>query len=99
MEKKIHNGTKQKIKYSCCPILLPQAHHSHFLKFKTVLGSCSFQDGSVVKNPPTNARDVGLIPGSGRSPDRGHDNPLLYSYLKNSMDRGDWSTVYGVAKS
>ena len=44
----------------------------------------------VVKNPPANAediRDVGLIPGLGRSPGRGNDNPLQYSCLEN-MDRG-----------
>ena len=40
----------------------------------------------VVKNPPDNAgdiRDVGLIPGLGRSPGAGHDNPLQYSCLEN----------------
>ena len=47
----------------------------------------------VVKNPPGNAgdiRDVGLIPGSGRSPGKGHGNPLQHSYLENLMDRGAW---------
>ena len=46
---------------------------------------------SVVKNPPANAgnaRDSGLIPGSGRSPGEGNGNPLQYSCLENSMDRG-----------
>ena len=45
----------------------------------------------VVKNPPANAgdaRDVGLIPGSGRFPGGGHGNPLQYSCLENPMDRG-----------
>ena len=42
---------------------------------------------SVVKNPPTNAGDSGLIPGSGRSSGGGNDNPLQYSYLENHMDR------------
>ena len=45
----------------------------------------------VLKNLPANAgdiRDVGLIPGSGRSPGRGHGNPLQYSCLENPMDRG-----------
>ena len=44
-----------------------------------------------VKNPPANAGDVrgvGLIPGSGRSPGEGNGNPLQYSCLGNSMDRG-----------
>jgi len=44
--------------------------------------------------------DTGLIPGSGRSPEEGNDNPLQYSCLENSMDRGAWwATVHGVAKS
>ena len=57
----------------------------------------------VVKNPPTNAgdiRDIGLIPGLGRSPRGGHGNPLQYSCLENPMDRGAWrAMVHGVAKS
>ena len=57
---------------------------------------------TVVKNPPTNAgdaRDVGSTPGSGRSAGEGNGNPLQYSYLENSMDRGAWwATVHGVAK-
>ena len=58
-----------------------------------------FPGGSVVKNPPANAGDVGLIPGSGRSPGEGNGNPLQYSCLGNPMDRGTWqATVHGVAK-
>ena len=57
----------------------------------------------VVKKTPVNAgdvRDTGLIPGSGRSPGGKHGNPLQYSYLENSMDRGDWrAIVHRVAKS
>ena len=57
----------------------------------------------VVKNLPANAgdiRDTGLIPGSGRCPGGGHSNPLQYSCLENSTDRGAWrATVHGVAKS
>ena len=54
----------------------------------------------VVKNPPANAGDVGLIPGSGRCPGEGHGNPLQYSSLENPMDRGAWwAAVHGVAKS
>ena len=47
----------------------------------------------MVKNPPANAgdaRDAGSIPGSGRCPGVGSGNPLLYSCLENSMDRGAW---------
>ena len=59
-----------------------------------------FPCGSVVKNPPANAGDSGLITGSGRSPGRGNGNPLQYSCLGNPMDRGAWwTTVYKVAKS
>ena len=57
----------------------------------------------VVKNPPVNAgeiRDPDSIPGSERSPGRGHSNPLQYSCLGNPMDRGAWwSTVHRVAQS
>ena len=47
-----------------------------------------FPDRSVVKNPPVNAGDTGLIPGSGRSPGEGNGNPCQYSCLGNPMDRG-----------
>ena len=57
----------------------------------------------VVKNPFANAgdvRDVGLIPGSGRSPGGGHGNTLQYYFLGNLMDRGVWwATVHRVTKS
>ena len=57
----------------------------------------------VVKNPPANTgdiRDVGLIPGLGNLPGGGHGNPLQYSCLENSTDRGAWkATVHGVTKS
>ena len=57
----------------------------------------------VVKKLPANAgdiRDVGLIPGSGRSPGTGHSNPLQYSGQENSMDRGAWQAIdHEVTKS
>ena len=57
----------------------------------------------VVKNAPANAgdiRDMGLIPGSGRSPGEGLGNLLQYSCLENPTDRGAWwTTVLGVTKS
>ena len=57
-------------------------------------------DSAMVKNPPANGGDTGLIPGSGRSPGVGNGNPLHYSCLENSMERGAlWSIVHGVAKS
>ena len=56
----------------------------------------------VVKNPPANAgdmRDMGSTPGSGRSSGWGHGNPLQYSYLENSMNRGAWrSMVHRIAE-
>ena len=58
-----------------------------------------FPDGSVVKNPPANAGDLGFIPGSGRSPGEGNGNPLWYSCLENPVDRGNWqATFHGVAR-
>ena len=57
----------------------------------------------VVKNPPANAgdvRDVGLIPGLGRSPGGGHGNPLQYSSLDNPTGREAWwATVHRLTKS
>ena len=56
-----------------------------------------------VENPPANVRgaiDVGLTPGSRRSPGEGNGNLLQYSCLENSMDRGAcWAIVHGVTKS
>ena len=54
----------------------------------------------MVKNAPANIGDVGSIPGSGRSPGGGHENPHQCSCLENPMDRGAWrAVVHGVAKS
>ena len=53
----------------------------------------------MVKNPPANAGDAGLIPGPGSSPGEGNGNPLQYSCLGNLMDREAWwATVHGVAE-
>ena len=58
-----------------------------------------FPGGSLVKNPPANAGDMGSIPGLGRSPGEGNGNPLQYSCLENPMDRGSWrAIVHEVAK-
>ena len=60
-----------------------------------------FPGGTVVKNLPASAGDtgdVGLILGPGRSPGVENGNPLQYSCLKNTMDRGAWrATDLGVA--
>ena len=57
----------------------------------------------VEKNLPANSgdkRDLGSVPGSGKTPGGGHGNPLQYSCLENPMDRGAWwATVHRVAKS
>ena len=58
-----------------------------------------FPGVSVVKNLPANAGDAGSILGSGRSHREGIGNPLQYSCLGNSMDRGAWqATVHGVTR-
>ena len=59
----------------------------------------AFQVVLVLKNPPTNAGDSCLIPGSGRSPGEGNGNLLRYFCLGNPMDRGAWwTTVQGGRK-
>ena len=61
-----------------------------------------FPGVSVAKNPPANTGDIGdtsLTPGLGRSPGGGNGNPLQYSCLENSMDKGAWQvTIHGVTK-
>ena len=57
----------------------------------------------LVKNPPANAgdvRDVGTVPGPGRSSGGGNGSPLQYSCLENPTDRGAWWAIaHGVAES
>jgi len=56
-----------------------------------------FPGGSVVKNPPANVGDTGLMPESGRSPGEGNCNPFQSTCLGNSMDRGAWkAAVHGI---
>ena len=65
----------------------------------SALWALGFPGGSVIKNPPADAGDSDLIPGSVRSPGEGNDNPLQCSCLGNLMDRGAWwAVVHGVAK-
>ena len=53
----------------------------------------------MVKNPCASSGDMSLIPGLGRSPGEGNDNPLQYSCLENPMDCGAWwAIVHGVVK-
>ena len=59
-----------------------------------------FPGGSASKESACNAGDLGSIPGSERSTGEGNENPLQYSCLENSMDRGAWwATIHGVPKS
>ena len=59
-----------------------------------------FPGGSDSKESACNAQDLSSIPRSGKSPGEENGNPLQYSCLENSMDRGAWwATVHGVAKS
>ena len=58
-----------------------------------------FPGGSDGKESAYNVGDLGLTPGSGRSPGGGHGNPLQYSCLENPMNRGAWKAkVHGVAE-
>ena len=65
--------------------------------FIIITGFPGSSDGKV---SAYNAGDLGSIPGSGRCPGEGNDNPLQYSCLENPMDQEAWwATVHGVAKS
>ena len=58
------------------------------------------QVAQLVKNTLSNAREMGSISGSGRSPGEGQGNPLQYSFQENPMDRGDWwAIVHGIANT
>ena len=59
-----------------------------------------FPSGLISKESACNVGDPGSIPGSGRSTGEGNGNPLQYSHLENSMDKGVWwATVHGITKS
>ena len=63
-------------------------------------GQLESTGGSDGKESACTSGDPGLIPGSERSPGAGHGNPLQYSWLKNSMDRGAlWTTIHGITMS
>jgi len=83
---------------TCQHYLLTNNHQTHICNLLW-----ASQVALVVKNLSANAgdiRDQGSIPGLGRSPDEGNNNPLKYSCQENPMDRGTcWATVYRVAKS
>ena len=63
-------------------------------------GLSGFPGGSDSKESACSAGGLGSIPGSGKSSGEGNGNPLQYSYLENSMDRGAWwASVHGFTKS
>ena len=57
-------------------------------------GSNGHTGGSDSKEPACNVGDLGSVPGLGRSSGEGNDNPLQYSCLENSMNRGTWQATY-----
>ena len=62
-------------------------------------GCLSLNPGSDGEESACNVRDLGSIPGLGTSPEEGNGNPLQYSCLENSMDRGAWQvTIHRVTK-
>ena len=71
----------------CCSIL---SYLSWFSICSIHYWDAAFRVAQMVKNPPANAGHSGSIPESGRSPGEGHGNPLQYSCLEDSMDRGAW---------
>ena len=77
-----------------CRRLLPRK------TFELLIDIFTSPGGSDGKVSAYNAGDQGSIPGSGRSPGEGHDNPLQYSCLEKHMARAAWwSTVHSIAKS
>ena len=65
----------------------------NWYKLVVLLTKRGFPGGSGIKNPPANAGDAVLIPGSERSPRIGNGSPLQYFCLENSMDRGAWQAM------
>ena len=70
--------------------------HFFFCHYYSVYVYVGFPVGSAVKNSSANAEDLGLIPGSERSPGEGHGNLYHYSCLGNPMDRGAWQVTVHV---
>ena len=76
---------------SCCTDI--------FLRLPSLGTIGGFPCSSVSRESPCNARDVGSIPGSGRSPGEENGNPLQFSCLENPKDRGGWQvTIYGITR-
>ena len=84
----------------CCLLLLVSKYLLHSEIEPVSLALVSFPSRSDGKTSACNAGDLGSIPGSGRSPGEGNGNPLQYSCLEKSMDRGAWqATVHGITES
>ena len=63
------------------------------------INTTGFPGDSVVKNPPSNAGEPDLVPGSRRSPGEENGNPLHYSYLENPLETGAWwAIVHRISK-
>ena len=73
-----------------CYVFIPETLHAY--------KELGLLDGSVVKNLPANAEDMGLIPGLGKSLGKGNGNPLQYSCMGNPTDRGAWPVIVHKAK-
>ena len=73
----------------------PQSARGTWRAVICILAARDFPSGSDDKEPACNAGNLGSIPGLGRSSGGGHGNPLRYSCLESSMDRGAWwATVH-----
>ena len=81
--------------YTCVYVCVCIYTHTLYIHTHTK----GFPGGSAMKNPPANAGDTGLIPGSGRSPGAEHGNPFQCSCLGKPMDGGAWwAAVHRVTK-
>ena len=68
-------------------------HNDYDYFYDTLIFKWASLDAQMVKNLPTNARDVGSTPGSGRSPGEGNGNLFQYPCLEKSMDRDAWRAL------
>ena len=90
----VHRGAKS---WTWLKWLSMHAYTFIFIIYTTYIWG--FPHSTVGKESSCNAEDLGLIPGSGRSPVEGNGNPLQYSCLENLMDRGEWqATVHVVTR-
>ena len=101
--KEVHLGKPFYWAWIKCQVLCEVVCQEQWVKPLLLPSNSESQAAVVGKNLPANARGVrnaGSIPGLGRSPGEGNDNPLQYSCLENPMDRGAWrAAVHRVTKS